>query len=321
MLKLNLFDYTGGDFICQDLSAEADKVLALYNGLDFLNESSGFDGDIIEGYASAAIEGARTTPSAVRNGLSVSPSDKGTKMCVNCVDVFRRFGKIDDHASFIMKEWYNLTFGVLENASVGFDSGTGYRKGMVYVGNHVPASPDKITQSMWSLLNFVEKEGMHPLIKASVAHFYIAYVHPFCDGNGRFARYFQNKVLYNNGLENIWNVPVSLFILGRQSAYYAALRASEVSLNGVKDITPFIRFMLSVYEAAFKSQAYGKYTEWEIVLYEWVKHSLSSFSAYNAAAYLGVVYSTARKICKRMSERGMLEATRNGKTIYYKMSV
>ena len=36
-MKLSLFDYEGGNFICQDLSVEADRVLALYKWIDFSN--------------------------------------------------------------------------------------------------------------------------------------------------------------------------------------------------------------------------------------------------------------------------------------------
>jgi len=46
---------------------------------------------------------------------------------------------------------------------------------------------------MIKLIEFANDENIttgfiHPVIKAILLHFWIGYLHPFCDGNGRTAR-------------------------------------------------------------------------------------------------------------------------------------
>ena len=44
---------------------------------------------------------------------------------------------------------------------------------------------------MGSLIAFAnEQDNINDLIKAAIIHFYIAYMHPYFDGNGRIARHF-----------------------------------------------------------------------------------------------------------------------------------
>jgi len=57
----------------------------------------------------------------------------------------------------------------------------------------------------------------HPIIQAGVAHYHIAQIHPFSDGNGRVARLFSNLLLRESGYP-----PFILKLEDRQD-YYRAL--------------------------------------------------------------------------------------------------
>ena len=59
---------------------------------------------------------------------------------------------------------------------------------------HVPAEIEFLTR--WVEENI---ESLHPIIVASVAHYNLARVHPFDDGNGRGARLFMNLILIRQG--------------------------------------------------------------------------------------------------------------------------
>jgi Fic family protein len=45
------------------------------------------------------------------------------------------------------------------------------------------------------LLIWAEESSIHQLIKSSVIHFEIEFIHPFSDGNGRIGRLWQTLVL------------------------------------------------------------------------------------------------------------------------------
>jgi Fic family protein len=86
----------------------------------------------------------------------------------------------------------------------------------------------------------VSKGTVHPLIQAAVFHFEMVFIHPFSDGNGRMARYWQSALLgHYNPL--FFDVPVENQIKGHQSAYYQAIAKSEKA----GDSTAFIEFILS----------------------------------------------------------------------------
>ena len=91
-----------------------------------------------------------------------------------------------------------------------------------------------------NLFSWAKGSEVHPLIKSSVVHYEIEFIHPFMDGNGRMGRLWQTVILSK------WDslflcMPTETAIFERQREYYAALGASDK--NG--DSTVFIEFMLT----------------------------------------------------------------------------
>ena len=58
--------------------------------------------------------------------------------------------------------------------------------------NDLKSENNFLKKEMEELIKFAndqnESEFIHPLIKAIMLHFWIGYLHPFTDGNGRLAR-------------------------------------------------------------------------------------------------------------------------------------
>ena len=52
-----------------------------------------------------------------------------------------------------------------------------------------------------SWLNSEKGKGEHPVLRAGVAHYVLAAVHPFVEGNGRTARAFATMILYREGYD------------------------------------------------------------------------------------------------------------------------
>ncbi len=64
-----------------------------------------------------------------------------------------------------------------------------------------PPSSYQIPQHMRELVEFINKNPyeLRPIELAAHAHYYLAWIHPFSDGNGRIARLLMNFILINNG--------------------------------------------------------------------------------------------------------------------------
>ncbi len=65
---------------------------------------------------------------------------------------------------------------------------------------HSYVDPLQVPVEMDLLFQWInEQEGVHPVIKASLAHFNFVRIHPFDDGNGRGARLLMNLILMKSG--------------------------------------------------------------------------------------------------------------------------
>ena len=90
---------------------------------------------------------------------------------------------------------------------------------------------------------------IHPIIKAVVIHFMVAYVHPFVDGNGRTARALFYWYMLKKGYWLTEYLSISRVIYKSKASYEKSYLYTE-SDGG--DIGYFITYNLRVLELAFK---------------------------------------------------------------------
>jgi Fic family protein len=118
---------------------------------------------------------------------------------------------------------------------------------------HTPPNAGELPARLKTMCDFAnglnERGFMHPVIRAIVLHFWLAYDHPFEDGNGRTARtLFYWSMLH----DNYWlaeYVPISRVLRRRPAQYARAFLYTETDEN---DLTYFLLFNLSVIEKAVK---------------------------------------------------------------------
>ena len=79
------------------------------------------------------------------------------------------------------------------------------------------------------------------LVQALAAHYHLAAMHPFLDGNGRTARALESLFAQRAGLRDITFIPMSNYHYDEKTAYLAAL--AEVRQND-HDLTAFLVFGL-----------------------------------------------------------------------------
>ncbi len=215
-----------------------------------------------EAIASSQIEGAATTRARAKEMLrkNQKPTNKSELMIANNYSTIQKIIEIKDQP--INKE--NLlalhklvTAGTMDNpAEEGalrtddsidvIDTTTGE---VVY---HPPAH-EEVEGMLNDLFTFFNenKEAMfiHPLIKASIIHFMIGYIHPFADGNGRTARALFYWYLLKQGYWLTEYLSISRLILVAKAKYARAFLYTETDDN---DLTYFILFNLKTMKQAFE---------------------------------------------------------------------
>lgn len=82
---------------------------------------------------------------------------------------------------------------------------------------------------------------IHPIIKASIIHFYIVYVHPFFDGNGRTSRAFMVFYLLKQKCYFFRYLSISKAIKDKKTKYYNAILDCE---ENATDVTYFVENQL-----------------------------------------------------------------------------
>lgn len=81
------------------------------------------------------------------------------------------------------------------------------------------------------LVDWLESSGrdQHPVVTAAIAHYELAAIHPFLDGNARAARLSANACLERGGYAYTRLVSVSAHDDGDRAAYYGALRSADIA--------------------------------------------------------------------------------------------
>ena len=95
-----------------------------------------------------------------------------------------------------------------------------------------------------------EKGFIHPIIRATILHFLIGYIHPFTDGNGRIARAIFYWYLLKEGYWLIEYMSISRMIIKSRAQYARSYLYSELDEN---DLTYFINYQLKTMGLAFDS--------------------------------------------------------------------
>ena len=134
---------------------------------------------------------------------------------------------------------YMMTVGDFLTNDDKLLEGKFYRHDTVYVvSDHIEHSgldAKKVPEFMRSLIAFANNDDdINDLIKAAIIHFYIAFVHPYFDGNGRIARLVHLWFLIQKGYQSALFIPFSSRIEKSRKAYLHSFptRRSSDLLHG-----------------------------------------------------------------------------------------
>ena len=222
-------------------------------------------GLIEEAISSSQLEGAATTRRAAKEMLRTDrrPRDRSERMIFNNYRTIRRIGEVveqDLTPALLMELHAMLTEETLNKpADAGRFQQPGEDRVAVYDRDgemvHQPPPAEEIPERINQLCGFAnDQEGSftHPLVKAIMLHFWLAYVHPFADGNGRTARALFYWCALRAGYWLVEFVSISQIILDAPAQYERAFIHSETDGN---DLTYFLIHQLDVLRRAFEELA------------------------------------------------------------------
>ena len=138
---------------------------------------------------------------------------------------------------------YNILSMDCLNENLELD-GDYYRVDKVYVGQHEGCPKDKIEECMNSLFKFVNDEiNNRNFFLPFIVHYYILYIHPYYDYNGRTARMVSLWISLLVDMNEFLPTFISEAINDDKSNYYKAIDNSRFSHN---DLTYFITYLLDL---------------------------------------------------------------------------
>lgn len=116
-----------------------------------------------------------------------------------------------------------------------------YRTGPVKItgSKHIPPSASDVPHLIKDFISLVKNnpQRLTPVELSALAHFKIANIHPFFDGNGRLARLFMNIILLRAGF------PIAVILRFDRAKYYRFL-----SLADKGKLKPFVNFIARTVE-------------------------------------------------------------------------
>jgi len=207
--------------------------------------------------ATTAIEGNTLTEdelAEILNGKDLAPSKKYQQQEVkNIIDAFNTILNelINKKSPEIVSVELIKRFNEMVGRDIGenFNGNPGqFRRRNVTVGAYRPPSFEMVEEMVKNLCDWLLKEFHYgqgqtfneAVIQAIVTHVYIAWIHPFLDGNGRTARLLEFYLLMRAGIPNIASHVLSNHYNDTRTDYYRQLQnASETG-----ELSSFIEYAL-----------------------------------------------------------------------------
>jgi Fic family protein len=119
---------------------------------------------------------------------------------------------------------------------------------------HVPPPAEQLPERIRLLCEFANENSedgqfIHPVMRAVLLHFWLAYDHPFADGNGRTARILFFWAMHTRGYWLAEYLPISRLIRRAPAQYARAFMETETDQG---DTTYFLIHQLDVIERAIE---------------------------------------------------------------------
>ena len=304
------------------------------------------DSLIREAITSSQLEGAATTRAAATRMLRTGrpPRTRGERMILNNYRAMQAVREMKDRpltAAAVLALHATVTRDTLgaPDAAGRLQLPDDARVKVVDARSeqvlHVPPPAETLPARMDAMVRFAE-EGLgdgsflHPVVQAIVLHFWLAYDHPFEDGNGRTARALFYWSMLRRGYWMVEFMSISRFLKDAPAQYARAFLHTETDGN---DLTYFIVHQIDVILRALDALDEYVRTKTEQVrqvermlrrssnlnhrqlalLAHALRHPGAEYTTRSHRTSHAVAYATARADLFRLAELEWLERRRVGR--------
>jgi len=301
---------------------------------------------IEEAITSSQLEGAATTRKVAKEMLRQKrkPRDKSETMILNNYHAMEYIKEISDVQ--LTPELIFELHRILSNNTLDDPETVGKLRisDDIYVGDdrdatiiHIPPKAKKLKNRIQNICDFANTthpaEFLHPVIRAIILHFLLAYDHPFEDGNGRTARALFYWSMLKQGYWTMEFISISRILKSAPAKYTRAYLHTETDDN---DVTYFIIHQLEVINQAIKdllsyleNKSKEIYTVEQIIRKSPILHKLLNYrqialinralKSPDAIFYIeshrgshNVTYDTARTDLLKLVKLGLLDKIKIG---------
>ena len=305
-------------------------------------------GIVEESIASSQLEGADTSSRYAKKMLTenIKPRTRGEHMILNNYKVLQQIeSKYKDEplSVFMLQE---LQMQLVQNTLPPEYIPGALRKDsddiVVFYGEKIAHTPPKASFVLKELDRLVtyanDEEFVHPIIKAIQLHFWLGYLHPFPDGNGRLARAIFYWYLFKNNYWAMAYLPISMLLKRSAHDYaYAYIYAEQDNL----DFTYFFDYNIRRISSSitqFQKYIEDKSTENTEILEKLknkypmlndrqihalrylLKDNQSSTSARSYCIINAVTLRTAYSDLQTLKELGLVNISHQGRKVIYTAS-
>jgi len=136
-----------------------------------------------------------------------------------------------------------LMAGLVERPGAYCSGGVGVMAGETLV--HMAPPADRVPLLLGDLLGWLSRSTDHALLRGSLYHCELEFIHPFADGNGRMGRLWQTLIL-SRWRPLFADLPIETLVHAHQGDYDQAIQDNTDQGTA----TPFLEFMLRMICAA-----------------------------------------------------------------------
>ena len=209
-------------------------------------------------HSSTAIEGNQLTLEQVESlagGKEIIAADKDKKEVLNYLEALDAVPSFAEKGKIKVEDLLNIHKMISKNVLLDKTQSGAFRDRQVFVGrrvfngtvfkSEVVYMPPKtevvphLVKEFITWLNLDKTWETNSVLLAGIAHYEIARIHPFIDGNGRTARLLAALILYLSGFDHRRLFAFDDFYDRDRPAYYSALKTAQEN-DG--DITQWLEY-------------------------------------------------------------------------------
>jgi Fic family protein len=301
-----------------------------------------------EAITSSQLEGAATTQRVAKEMLRSGrpPRTRGERMILNNFEAMRFVQEVRARPltrAIVLRLQEIVTREALDDPSaVGRlrRSDEDVRVVDVETGEtvHVPPAAEELDRRLEAMIAFAngEPEGpfVHPVVRAILVHFWLAYDHPFVDGNGRTARALFYWCMLHSEYWLCEYISLSKVLRAAPAAYARAYQFVETDegdatyflvhqLHAIRTATDeLVRFIRRKQKQVRETEALlrdaSDLNHRQIALLSHaLRHPDASYTLHSHGMSQNVAYATARADLLGLVASGLLVKRRSGKTFIF----